>query len=233
MPIISDVDQQFLRDHFAKTLTGDVTIIHFTQHQSKLILPGPECTFCKETRELLEELAHLSDKIHLELHDFVKEAELAGQLGVDKIPGTVLQGVNKGAVRYFGVPSGYEFAGLIEDIVDLSRGTVDLSQETRAALSALEEDVHLQVFVTPTCPYCPTVARLAHKMAMESARVQADVVEITEFPYLSQRFNVSGVPKTIINGKAEIPGALPEARFLQRILQAVQPRQADTTPGAR
>lgn len=150
MALISDKDQNFLGEHFAKELAGDVNIVYFTQHESPLTVPGQECEYCAETRQILEELAALSDKIHLTVHDFVADAALAKEYGVDKIPATVLTGAAKGQVRYFGIPSGYEFSSLIEDIVDVAKGTTNLGDATRAELAKLNESINIQVFVTPT-----------------------------------------------------------------------------------
>src|SRR5262245_9721925 len=112
-------------------LIGDVQLIYFTQRESPLFIHGQECETCKDTRLLLEEIAALSDKLKLEVHDFVAESELAREYGVDRIPALVLaaDGV-KGKVRYFGMPSGYEFSVLLGSLVDASRGSSELSEST-------------------------------------------------------------------------------------------------------
>jgi glutaredoxin-like protein len=132
-------------------LTGDVRLIYFTQKESPLIIPGQECETCKDTRLLLEEVAALSDKIQLEVHDFLADSEIAREYGIDRIPAIVMtaDGV-KGRVRYFGMPSGYEFSVLLGSLVDVSQGKSDLSEETVEVLQGLETDLHIQVFVTPT-----------------------------------------------------------------------------------
>jgi len=150
MPIISEEDQQYLREIFAERLEGDVTLQLYTQRESGLIVPGQECGTCRDTHQLMDELVALSDKLHLEVHDFYAEREQAEQLGVREIPAVVLQGQNKGTLRYIGAPAGYEFASLIEDLIDVARGSTGLQPETRAALAALSQPVHFQVFVTPT-----------------------------------------------------------------------------------
>ena len=150
MALIQERDATFIRDHFAKHMTGDVTIVYFTQGESPLSVPGQECMYCSETRELLQELATLNGKIRLDVKDFVTDRALADDLGVERIPAFVLEGAAKGKVRFFGIPSGYEFSTLIEDIVDVSSGHTDLSDKTRSELAALKEDVRIQVFVTPT-----------------------------------------------------------------------------------
>lgn len=87
-------------------------------------------------------------------------------------------------------------------------------------LQALEKDIRIQVFVTPTCPCCTMVVRLAHQFAMESPRVRGEMVEATEFPHLAQKYHVFGVPKTVINENVFIEGAVPEPVFLEHVLQA-------------
>jgi len=218
--MISPEDQQTLQQLF-EGLEGDVTITNFTERESLLIIPGQECDYCKETRELLEEVTALSEKLHLETKDVVHDKREADSLGVTRIPAFVLQGRAKGSVRYFGIPAGYEFSTLIEDLIDVSKGTTDLSDTTRKALATVEQDLHIQVFVTPTCPYCPRAARLAHKLAIENAHITADVVEVSEFIDMAQLYRVQGVPKTVINDRVEFAGALPEPRFVQQVLQAL------------
>ncbi len=150
MPLISDGDRQFLTDHFSKELTDPVKIVYFTQHDTNMVVPGHECLYCKETRDLLDEVASLSDKIELEVHDFVADGEEAARYGVDKIPAAVLTGSGKGKVHFYGIPSGYEFAALVESLVAMSKGTTPLKDTTRAELAKANQDLHIQVFTTPT-----------------------------------------------------------------------------------
>lgn len=63
---------------------------------------------------------------------------------------------------------------------------------------------------------------MAHKMAVESAHVTADVIEAMEFPDLAQRYQVRGVPKIVINDRVEFVGALPESNFLDYVRAAVE-----------
>lgn len=150
MALISEKDAQAIRDHFAKHLAGDVKLTYFTQHESKLIVPGQECTYCAQTQELLEAVAALSDKVTLDIHDFVADEPLAREKGIERVPAFTVEGAAKGTLRFFGIPSGYEFTSLIEDIVDVSTGTTSLSAKTKEALAALPADVHIRVFTTPT-----------------------------------------------------------------------------------
>ncbi|HET7035991.1 MAG TPA: thioredoxin family protein [Thermomicrobiaceae bacterium] len=150
MPIIPEEDQQYLRDLFAERLDQDVTVNLYTQRETGLIVPGHECATCRETHQLMDELVALSDKLKLEVHDFYADADKAREQGINEIPAVVLQGQNKGNLRFIGAPAGYEFATLIEDLVDVSRGQTELDQATQQMLADLKEPVHIQVFVTPT-----------------------------------------------------------------------------------
>jgi alkyl hydroperoxide reductase subunit AhpF len=106
--------------------------------------------YCRETRQLMEEITELSDKITLEEYDFVADKDVVKRYSIDKIPATVVEGDKDYGIRFFGIPAGYEFGTLIEDIIMISKGDSGLEPETRLALATLSEPVHLQVFVTPT-----------------------------------------------------------------------------------
>lgn len=150
MAMISAEDQEFLREHFSKTLEKDVKIAYFTQHQSLLSVPAQTCMYCKETGELVDEIAGLSDRIQVETFDFVKDAERAKEYGVDKIPAIVIEGPESHGMKFYGIPSGYEFSTLIEDIVTAASGDSGLSEKSKQELQKITEDTHIQVFVTPT-----------------------------------------------------------------------------------
>src|SRR5262249_25131720 len=151
-------------------LTGDVRLLFFTLRESPLFIPGRGCETCKDTRLLLEEVAALTDKIKIDV--FEAESDPARELGIDRIPAIVLNGDGvKGTVRYFGMPSGYEFSVLLGSLLDVSNGKSGLSEASLETVQSLTKDLHIQVFVTPTCSYCPQVARLAHKLAVESEHV--------------------------------------------------------------
>ena len=154
----------------------------------------------------------------------MRDEQEAQSLGITHIPAFILQGHTRGAVRYFGIPAGYEFSTLIEDLIDVSKGTTNLSDKTREALATVDQDIHIQVFVTPTWPYCPRAARLAHKLAIENEHITADVVEVSEFIDMAQRYQVRGVPKTVVNDRIEIVGAVPETRFIQEVMKAIEPK---------
>ena len=213
MAFINESQQEKLKEHF-KELERDVKLIVFTQEM--------ECQYCRETRELMQEVKALSDKISLEVYDFAKDKEIAEKYGIDKIPATIVEGEKDYGIRFFGIPAGYEFTTLIDDILMVSKGDSGLSDETKISLEKLKKPVHIQVFVTLTCPYCPNAVELAHKLAMESDLITADMVESAEFPTLSQKYKIMSVPKIIINKKTQIEGAISEKDLVDSLLSVTK-----------
>lgn len=215
MGILPESHLEHLKADLSQRLLNPVTLVVFTQEY--------ECDYCKEARELAEELSSLSQKIKVEVYDFVKDKQRATEFGVDNVPATVILGPKGSKLTFYGVPAGYEFNTLLKDIVQVSRGQTELSPETRKALSAVRGPVHIKVFVTPTCPYCPGAVSLAHQFAMENPNIKADMIEINEFPQLAIKYNVMGVPKTIINETVEVVGLQPEEELLHRVAAAARP----------
>jgi glutaredoxin-like protein len=209
----SDIVEQ-IREVFAG-LKNPVHLMFFGNQE--------KCDYCNDTLQLMEEVASISDLLSLEIYDMDADADLAEKYNVDKAPGLVIAAkegdqITDFGVRLSGIPSGHEFTSLIQDIVLVSNRDSGLNPQTREFLKNLDRPVVLQVFVTPTCPYCPRAVVLAHQMAMESPLIQAEMVEATEFPELARRHNVSGVPQTTINdGKAHVVGAVPEGNLLAEI----------------
>ncbi|MCS6906930.1 MAG: thioredoxin family protein [Anaerolineales bacterium] len=202
---------------FFKDLNQEIAVLFFGKEQG--------CETCADTYQLLKEVSELSDKIVLEKYDLEKDAAVARRYHVDKAPGIVIAAkdgdqITDYGVRYAGIPAGHEFSSLIHDFLLVSSRDSGLSQRTRELLKKVNQPVLLQVFVTPSCPYCPRAVVLAHQMAMEHPLIESEMVEAIEFPELSERFGVSGVPQTTINeGAGTIIGAVPEEHLLAEILR--------------
>lgn len=215
MSVLPEFHLKQLKADLSQKLVNPVTMVVFTQEL--------ECDYCRGARELAQDLASLTDKIKVEVFDLVKDKQKASEFGVDKVPATVIVGANGAKVTFYGIPAGYEFSTLLKDIVQVSREHTELSPETRKALSAVKRPVHIQVFATPTCPYCPGAVSLAHQFAMENPNIKADMIEINEFPQLAIKYNVMGVPKTVINETVEVVGLQPEEELLHRVAAATRP----------
>jgi glutaredoxin-like protein len=188
-----------------------------------------DCNYCNEAKQLLEEVTALNDKLGLSVYEVQENADMAKQFNVTNAPGIVIAAkedaeVTNLGIQFSGIPSGHEFSTLINDILIVSKRESGLDEKTREFLKNLTQPLHLQVFVTPTCPYCPPAVLLAHQMAMENPQmIIAEGVEATEFPELANKFNVRGVPQTVINaGKGMVVGAVPEQNLVAEIMRALQ-----------
>jgi glutaredoxin-like protein len=221
MSLLNENIEKQIREAFA-ALSGPVKIVMFTQGDNV-----PECETCADTRQLLAEVSALSDKITLEVHDFVAEAQLAEQYHIDKLPAVaILAGGDQPkdyGIRLYGVPAGYEFSTLIEDILMVSQHKSALKAQTLDELKKLTQPVNIQVFVTPTCPYCPRAVVLAHQLALASEHITASMVEANEFPHLSNKYQVYGVPRTVIQDVIHVEGAVPEAMLVEELMKVLNP----------
>jgi len=210
---LSETEKEILKKKF-DALAGDVELIVFTQEN--------ECQFCKETRELVLELGALSPKIRTKVYDFVKNGDEGLKYNIKKIPAIAIVGSSDYGIRYYGMPAGYEFAALVDGIMEVSKGTTSLPDLIKKKLAEIKKPVHIQVFVSPTCPYCPRAVKTAFQFAIENEFIRSDVIEMTEFPYLVQRYGVMSVPHIVINEDTSFMGAQPHEVFIEQIALALR-----------
>ncbi|HTS67414.1 MAG TPA: hypothetical protein VMO17_00405 [Terriglobia bacterium] len=123
-------------------MTSPVKLIHFTQELN--------LEYGREARQLLEELAQISDKLSLETYNFLIDKDKAAEYAIDKVPATVIRNSKDYGIRFFGLPAGYEFSVLIDGILAASKGDSGLLPESREKLARISQPLHLQVFTTPT-----------------------------------------------------------------------------------
>jgi len=202
--------------HKAKEMLGElkenVKLITFTQEH--------ECDSCTQNNDLAEAFSGLSDKIQHEVYDFLLNREMSEKYRIDKIPAlAVVSGNRDYGIRFYGIPSGYEFTSLLEAVRMVSTGEHGLSPDTVERVATLRSEMHIQVFVTPTCPYCPRAVVLAHRLALLSEHVRSDMVEAIEFPHLAQKYSVMGVPRSVFNEEDYIEGAVPEKLLVDKIME--------------
>jgi glutaredoxin-like protein len=214
MALLSEQDRQTVRGHLA-VIEEPVRLLFFTQ-----TFGAPDTVLI--ARQVLDEIVSLNDHLTLEEVNFVLEQDRARQYGVEQIPTIVLLRNDQDTrIRFLGAPAGYEFMSLIEAVILAGTSDSGLTPESRALVAEhVTEPLHIQVFVTPTCPHCPRAVTLAHRLAAESPLITASCVEATEFMDLARRFRVTGVPKTIVNDSIEILGALPEDQFVRTVVGA-------------
>lgn len=209
--MLSEKDKEVVRKKL-KEMKDEVTLLLFSQKLN--------CEYCSETEELMKELDELSPKLNVEIHNAVEEKELAETYGIDEVPAIVIKGKKDFGIRFYGVPAGYEFATLLEDILMISKGVTSLKEETRERVKNINKKLEIRVFVTPTCPYCPSAVMLAHQAAVENDNIVAYGIEVSEYPHIVKRYDISAVPVTVINDTVRFEGAVPEEVFMDYLVKA-------------
>ena len=177
------------------------------------------CDTCTPTRQLLEQLAELSPYVTVEAFNLVLEKDRAAQYAIDRVPAIVVCSPGRDRIRFYGAPFGHELMSLLEAIRLTASGESGLSEDSRARMAAMKKPVHLQVFFTPSCSFCPQMVNLANRLAIERSQITATAIDATQYPDLVRRYSVNGVPKTIINDALEIVGAASEKEVVEAVVQ--------------
>lgn len=213
MALLDENLQKQVQEQLA-ALPEPITLHLFTQEL--------ECHYCRENRNLAEEITALAKgKIKMQVHNFVTDKEVVEKYQIERIPAIALEGSQDYGIRFYGVPGGYEFTSLLSALKIVSTGKTQMSSSSLARLGAITNPIQIKVYVTPTCPYCPSAVHLAHQLAVASPLIRADMIEISEFPQLAMKDQVMGVPKIVVEGMGSFEGALPEMNFVNKILEMV------------
>ncbi len=210
MALFDEKIRQQLKDILAQ-MKNDVYLVFFTQEI--------ECPMCRETRLFLEEMSSLNEKLKLETYNFVIDSEAAGRYHVDKIPAIVVLDKDRtdNGIKFYGLPGGYEINSFLGTVLEVSGTKETLPANIMERIKSIDRDVHIQVFVGLGCPHCPGAVSVAHRLALESGKVRAEMVDTGAFVPLAQKYNVTGVPKIVFNDRFELTGAHPLETFLDVI----------------
>jgi alkyl hydroperoxide reductase subunit AhpF len=143
MGLLSPQDEATLKNHLSG-ITIPVELVLFTQ-----TFGGSETG--EITRQVLNEIAGLNDKVTVVEKNFVLDTEDKAKYKIDKAPAIViLSDGTDTRMRMYGAPTGYEFVGLVEAIIVAGTGKIDLEPETLKWIQAVDKPTHIQVFSTPT-----------------------------------------------------------------------------------
>ena len=141
MALIQEENAAAIRERL-KEMVEPVKLVHFTQELN--------LEYGRDARRLLEEVASLSDKLSLEICDFILDKEKVAEYQIDKVPATAIRNGKDYGIRFYGIPAGYEFSTLLDAIISISKRDSGLSADSKAKLAGISRPVALQVFVTPT-----------------------------------------------------------------------------------
>lgn len=224
---VSDGDRHQLAEHFTQVLKEPVQVWLFGQFDEQHP-EDPLVNLSAEAHQVLTEICDLSPL--LELVTLPASHPTNDAMGMVRWPAiTITHRQEFEGVRFYGIPSGYEFAALLETLTDVSRREVGLNEaKSGAQLEALHAagvPIHVQVFSTPSCPYCPVAAHMAVQFARASGAVQADCINAHEFPELIERYRIHSVPHIVINEHVHFVGAVSEAEFAEHLVAVASTRE--------
>ena len=196
-------------------IPNPVKVIFFTSEM--------ECPHCADQEEILKVIASLSPKIELQAYDFIKNKKEVQQYKIDKVPATILPVEKNYGIRFYGVTGGHEFTSLINGITMVSTGQTEIPPDLEKLVLSIKKPVHIEVMVTLTCPYCPQAVHAAHQLAFINPNFSSDMVESSEFLDLAKKYQVSSIPKTVINEGKSFEGAMPIVAYFLNILKIIDP----------
>ena len=206
--LLNEEVQNQLKQVFEE-LKNAVTMVLFTSEE--------DCESCETTLNLLTEVSELSDKLNLRVYDL--KSDEAKKYDIDLAPSFVLLDHNGEyhRVKFNGIPAGHEINSFISALIEMSGAESEVPAELLERIQKIDKPVNIKVFVTLSCPHCPGAVQKAHKLAMLNKNVTGEMIEAQTFYELSEKFNVTGVPKIIINDSLELVGNQPIERFLDQI----------------
>lgn len=233
MPVFRPEDETQIRELLdALERPVDLLVAHGPEEAPPL--GAGDLDFGAETQRIVEALADLSERVSYRVEDEPAPAASGGRdsrpgaggsadgassLRFERYPAVAVlpEGEDVG-IRYYGLPWGYELGSLIGAVVEAGKRESSLAPESLEALAALDHDLAIDVFVTPTCPHCPPAVLMAYRVALASPRVRAAAIEATEFPQLADEMEVWSVPRIVVNRVPQWDGAVRERVFVERIL---------------
>jgi glutaredoxin-like protein len=210
MALISEDDKEIIKKLFSEKLEGSVRIKAIldeknAQEQSKIL------------KDLLNELSRIDNRIFVKFIDISEVGNLDAPEGLDNKKGPIILFEDKPNLIYYGIPAGYEFTTLLDDIIFVSTNKYDVPLNFAKKVAKTKASQVL-VFFTPMCPFCPKMSSVVRKASYVNPNLKSFIINALEFPELSERYNVRAVPKTIIikdSEKNEIEGAVPIETFVE------------------
>lgn len=154
-----------------------------------------------ELRDLVIDIADLGDKLEAVVKTKGEDAALEAKVNADKFPVVALvdKDGNYAGVKFHGVPGGHELNSFLLAIYNLAGPGQALDASVLEAIKAVDKKVNIKVAVSLSCHLCPDVVVGAQRIAIENPNVEAEMLDIANFPELKTKHKVMSVPCMIVN----------------------------------
>jgi glutaredoxin-like protein len=179
-----------------------------------------KCMACEGVYELLKTLEDLSKgKLKIDEISTEENQEEAKRFNVTKIPAILFVDENgQEIIRYLAHPTGSEFVPFLNSIQYFSGVRPYYADQILSHLKKIGKST-MKIFITPTCPYCPATVPVLTLFALVSkGKISAEVIDVNLNPDLSMKYNVQGVPMTVINEKEIIHGMFTPQDLLDKLV---------------
>lgn len=198
-----------LNDIFSN-LENTVTLVRFSKN---------DCENCSIVEKLFNELAELDTSLKVTTFNIDENPEVKKQYDVNDAPSyVVLDGNNnKFGATFYGVPAGHEFNTLVTSISDAGSSKKPFSDKVINTILEIDKPVDIKIFVQASCPICPTAAINVSRLAQINKNITTTIYEAQTFDAIAEKYNVTGVPKTVINETKELSGSYPIEEFIEVI----------------
>jgi glutaredoxin-like protein len=181
-------------------------------------LPSGKCESCEDLKGIMEELVENRENIGISMIEEDSAEDGGFDYILDRLPAVVVldgDGNDHGMV-FYGNPSSNLFRAFIWQLLNVSGLGQELDEDTIAKIKELGK-VELQVLVTPSTPKCAETIKAAQSFALASSDVRTSVIELIEFPEIAERYEVLGLPKTIVNEELKFTGTYDAGELLEII----------------
>jgi glutaredoxin-like protein len=200
-------------EHKLQHIQNDVKLVYFTRETN--------CAYCKVAGTLYKSLASLTHKIQLESVNFAFDSNKDKKFDIFAVPALAVLAPRIHGISYYGLPWGQELNDFLDDLIYISRSENSLPEEVNEKLTILHRNVKLKIFISPECPYSLPAAKLGVKLSVASAHISVDIINAPEFLELAQRYNVRGIPMTVVSERESFYDALKPVEYVENILKQV------------
>lgn len=172
--------------------------------------------FSNFTLELLRTMSSLTKKIELKVYE--KGDQVAKKRGIFRTP-SIFIAPEKYKISFFGSPLGEEARTLIMTLLAVSTESTIFSDDALRRLFELKDPRNIQIFVSPTCPYCPQQALYAVSAAIARPDIiSTEIIEMYENKDYIDKYHIITVPFTVVNDIPIGTGVKPDVIFVEEII---------------
>ncbi|MFB0900801.1 MAG: hypothetical protein QMB22_02190 [Dehalococcoidia bacterium] len=208
--------KQGIFNHLSQSLAGQVSLDVWLQNKEKIArIDQDECLHCKDVKEVSKEISNLHPGISLTYYDLEKHADRAIDADIQVHPTTILRG-NARTIKFIGFWWGALFPAFLDLLVTIGNGIPVMDEKSKKIISAIDKNINIDLFVSPFENLSTNQMIILANFAVLSKKIQLTIYEMSEFPILANKKNISKLPAMDINNN-RIDGSLEEKELAEQL----------------